>query len=175
MAGFSKEMGFQIRQSQPTTMQQAMEVVQYYENSAQSLRKSLRGSEKREKSKSRRKDRKNWKRRKHSDSFNTSSSSSSSGVSSVTDSSDSDQGTSSGKQAARNRNQKDKKGKEPVKVKIEDDDQKAIMKNIAEALEAIKVNLSDNRKPRWIVPTMRAQFNKRLKETLRARISSVIF
>ena len=30
------------------------------------------------------------------------------------------------------------------------------MKNIAEALEAIKVNLIENRKPRWIVPTSRA-------------------
>ena len=37
------------------------------------------------------------------------------------DSSNNDQGTSSGKWAARNRNQKDKKGKKPVKVKIEDD------------------------------------------------------
>ena len=43
---------------------------------------------------------------------------------------------------------KDKKGKGPVKVKLEDDDHKAFMKNIADALEAINVNLADNRKPR---------------------------
>ena len=41
-------------------------------------------------------------------------------------------------------------------MKIEDNDQKAFMKNIADALEAIKVNLADNRKPRRIVPTSRA-------------------
>ena len=130
-----------------------MEAAQNYENNAQSLRKSLRGSEKQEKSKTRRKDRKNRKRSKHSDSTNTSSSNSSSGVSSVTNSSDSDQGSSSRKHGSRNRNPKDTKGKEPVKVKLEDDDQKAFMKNIADALEAIKVNLANNRKPRWIFPT----------------------
>ena len=156
VAGFSEEMGFQIQQTRPATLQQAMEVAQNYENSAQSLWKSLRGSEKREKSKTRRKDRKSWKRSKHSDSSNTSSSNSSSGVSSVTKSFDSDQGTSSKKHRSWNRNPKDKKGKEPVKVKIEDNDQKAFMKNIADALEAIKVNMADNRKPRHIVPTSRA-------------------
>ena len=149
-------MGFQIRQTWPATLQQALEVAQNYKNSAQSLRKSLKGSEKREKSKTRRKDRKSWKRSKHSDSSSTSSSNSSSRVSSVTNNSDSDQGTSSGKHGSWNRNPKDKKGKEPVKVKLEDGDQKALMKNIADALEAIKVNLADNRKPRRIVPTSRA-------------------
>ena len=38
-------------------------------------------------------------------------------------------------------------------MKIEDDDQKKVMKNIAKALKAIKVNLAENRKPRRIVPT----------------------
>ena len=156
VAGFQEEMGFHIRQTRPTTLQQAMEATQNYENSAHSLRKSLRGSEKREKSKTRRKDWKSRKRSKHPDSSSTSSSNSSSGVSSVTNSSDSDQGTSSGKHGSRNRNPKDKKGKEPVKEKLEDGDQKAFMKNIADALEAIKVNLADNRKPRRMVPTSRA-------------------
>ena len=57
VAGFPEEMGFQIRQTRLATLQQAMEAAQNYENSAQSLQKSLRGSEKREKSKTRRKDR----------------------------------------------------------------------------------------------------------------------
>ena len=118
VAGFSEEMGFQIQQTRLATLQQAMEAAQNYENSAQSLRKSLRGSEKKEKSKTRRKDRKSRKRSKYLDSSNTSSSNSSSGVSSVTNSSDSDQGPSSGKHGSQNRNLKDKKGKEPVKVKI---------------------------------------------------------
>ena len=41
-------------------------------------------------------------------------------------------------------------------MKLEDDNQKVFIKNIADALEAIKVNLADNRKPRRIVPTSRA-------------------
>ena len=45
------------------------------------------------------------------------------------------------------------KVKDIRKVKIEDDDQKRFMKSIQESLEAIKVNLADNRKPRRIVPT----------------------
>ena len=37
VAGFPEEMGFQIRQTRPATLQQAMEAAQNYENSAQSL------------------------------------------------------------------------------------------------------------------------------------------
>ena len=129
------------------TLQEAMEAAQNYENSAQSLRKSLKGLEKRERSKSEKKDRR---QKKHSDTSETSGSSSSTAGSSVTESSDSDSGPSSGKRSTRNR-----KGKKIRKVKVEDDDQKQIMKNIQESLEAIKVNLADNRKPKRIVPTSR--------------------
>ena len=67
------------------------------------------------------------------------------------ESSKSDLGPSTGKQATRNR-----KGKEPLKVKVEDDNHKQVMKSILEMLEAIKVNLAESRKPRRIVPTNRA-------------------
>ena len=150
VAGFSEKMGFQIRQAQPTTLQEAMEATQNYENSAQSLRKSLKGLEKRERSKSGRKD---WRRKKHLDTSETSGSSSSTVGSSITESFGSDSGPSSGKRSNQNR-----KGKEIRKVKMEDDDQKQKMKSIQESLEAIKVNLVDNRKPRKIVPTSRANF-----------------
>jgi len=43
-----------------------------------------------------------------------------------------------------------------VKVKTEDSDSKKVMKSIQESLEAIKVNLVENRKPRRIVPTSRS-------------------
>src|SRR5450759_3815468 len=59
----------------------------------------------------------------------------------------------------RNRNRKQlqsRKGKGVVKVKIEKDDSKKVMQNIQETLEAIKVNLTENRKPRKSVPTSRA-------------------
>ena len=81
----------------------------------------------------------------------TSSSSSSTAGSSVTESSGSDSGPSFGKPSSRNQ-----KGKESQKVKVKDDDQKQIMKNIQESLEAIKINLADNRKPRRMVFTSRA-------------------
>ena len=61
VGGFPEKMGFQIQQSQPTTLQEAMEAAQNYENSAQSFRKSLKESEKREKSKSGKRD---WKDRR---------------------------------------------------------------------------------------------------------------
>ena len=140
-------MGFQIRQARPTSLCEAMEAAQNYENSAQSLRKSLKGLEKREKEKSGKKDRR---RKKHSDISETSGSGSSTTGSSIMESSGSDSGQSSGKKSKR-----DRKGKELRKVKIEDDDQKRFMKSIQESLEAIKVNLADNRKPRRIVPTSR--------------------
>ena len=124
-----------------------MEAAQNYENSAQSLRKSLKGLEKREKEKSGKKDRG---RKKHSETSETSSSGSLTAGSSITESFGSDSSQSSGKKSKR-----DQKGKELWKVKIEDDDQKRFMKSIQESLEAIKVNLADNRKPRRIVPTSR--------------------
>ena len=147
VAGLPEKMGFQIRQARPTTLNEAMEAAQNYENSAQSLRKSLKGLEKREKSKSGRKDRR---QKKHSDTSKTSGSRSSTAGSFITKSSGSDSGPSFGKKSNRNR-----KDKELRKVKIEDDDQKRFMKSIQESLEAIKVNLADNRKPRRIVPTSR--------------------
>ena len=149
VVGFPKKMGFQIRQARPTTLQEAMEAAQNNENSAQSLRKSLKGIEKREKSKSR--NLKDRRRKKHSNTFETSGSSSSTVGSSITESFGSDSGPLFGKRSNRNR-----KGKEVQKVKVEDNDQKQIMKSIQESLEAIKVNLADNQKPRRIVPTSRA-------------------
>ena len=144
-------MGFQIQLTRPTIVQEAVEAVQNYENSAQSLWKSLKGSEKREKSKSKKRDQKDQRQRKHLDTSDTSSSSSSTAESSGTESSESDPGPSFGKRYARNR-----KGKEILKVKVEDDDQKQVMKNIQETLEAIKVNLAKSRKSRRIVPNSRA-------------------
>ena len=48
VAGFPEKMGFQIRQSRPTTLREAMEVAQNYENSSQSLRKALKRSERKD-------------------------------------------------------------------------------------------------------------------------------
>jgi hypothetical protein len=44
-------MGFQIRQTRPANLRDAMEAAHNYENSAQSLRKAVRRSEKQEKGK----------------------------------------------------------------------------------------------------------------------------
>jgi hypothetical protein len=45
--------------------------------------------------------------------------------------------------------------KATVKVKTEDPESRRMMKSIKESLEAIKVNLAENRKPRRTIPTSR--------------------
>ena len=149
MAGFPERMGFQIRQTRPGNLQQAMEAAQNYEYSAQSLRKSLKESKEKEKGKGRKKDQKGQKRNT-TDSKSESSSNSSSTSGSDTESLESKSGTSSGKGRSKN------KGKTTTKVKEETDDLKKVTKSIQEALEVIKVNLADTRKPRRAMPVSRA-------------------
>ena len=149
MAGFPERMGFQIRQIRPGNLQQAMEAAQNYKSSAQSLRKSLKRSKEKDKGKGRKKDQEGRKR-DTSDSESESSSDSSFASSLDTESSESDSGTSS-----RKRRSKDK-SKTTTKVKEEKDELKKVTKMIQEALEVIKVNLADTRKPRRTVPLSRA-------------------
>jgi hypothetical protein len=54
VAGFPEAMGFQIRQTRPANLRDAMEAAHNYENSAQSLRKAVRRSEKQDKGKGKR-------------------------------------------------------------------------------------------------------------------------
>ena len=149
VAGFPEQMGFQIQQTRPGNVQQAMEAAQNYENSTQSLRKSLKRSKEKDKGKSKKKDRKGRKR-DMSDSKSESALDSSSASSSDTKSSESESGTSSGKRKSKD------KGKLTTKVKEETEDFKKVTKSIQEALEVIKVNLADNRKPRRTVSVSRA-------------------
>jgi hypothetical protein len=64
VAGFPEAMGFQIRQTRPTNLRDAMEAAHNYENSTQSLRKAVRRSEKKDKEKRKKEDRKDIRRRK---------------------------------------------------------------------------------------------------------------
>ena len=149
VAGFPEKMGFQIRQYRPETLRDAMEAAQNYENSVQSLRKSLRKSEEKGRKHRRR-------RRKYSSSSESDSTSKSETTTSTSSSSG---GNMADNYRNRNRHSgtgKDKKGKEIVKVKIEEDDSRKMMKNIQDTLAAIQVNLAENRKPRRTVPTSRA-------------------
>jgi hypothetical protein len=75
VAGFPEAMGFQIRQTRPANLRDAMEAAHNYENSAQSLRKAVRRSEKQVKGKGKKEDRKATRRRKFSDSDSDSESS----------------------------------------------------------------------------------------------------
>lgn len=153
VAGLPEEMGFQIRQTRPRTLRETMEAAQNYENSAQSLRNSLRRSERDGKKKSRLKEIR--RRRKNSDTD-------SSGTGNGSGSSESDPGTSeseyetSKRHSARSRHDKNDRAKVVVKVKREEDESKKVLKGIQESLEAIRVNLAENRKPRKLVPTSRA-------------------
>ena len=129
-----------------------MEAAQNYENSSQSLRKALKRSERRDVKQYQKK----RSRKKYSDSSDSSSSSESDSATSTSESSESDQGSRSKNWNRSRSHVKDRKGKSVVKFKIEKDDSKKMMKNIQESLEAIKVNMMENRKPRKIVPTSRA-------------------
>jgi hypothetical protein len=75
VAGFPEAMGFQIRQTRPANLREAMEAAHNYENSAQSLRKAMRRSEKKDNGKGKKDDRKDRRRRKYSDSDSNSESS----------------------------------------------------------------------------------------------------
>jgi Ty3 transposon capsid-like protein len=152
VAGFPKKMGFQIRQERPTTLREAMEAAQNYENSSQSLRKALKRSERKD-VKQHRKERS---QKKYSDSEDSTSSSESDSGTSTSESSESDPGSSSKHRSRVHKHASDRRGKGGVKVKVEKDDQKKMFKDLQETLEAIKVNLADNRKPRKTVPTSRA-------------------
>jgi hypothetical protein len=148
VAGFPEKMGFHIRQTRPATLREAMEAAQNYENSAQSIRKSLKKPEK---------GRKYHRGRRKYDSTSESSSSSTSEDSASESSSSAEEAASN----SRIRNHysgsgRERKGKELIKVKVEEDESRKLMKNIQETLAAIQVNLAENRKPRKIVPTSRA-------------------
>ena len=145
-------MEFQIQQARPATLREVMEAAQKYENSSQSLWKAFRRSKRRDVKQFR----KEKSRRKHSNSDDSSSSNESDSGTSTSESLESDEEAGS-KHRNRNRNHaRDRKGKGVVKVKIEKDDSKKMMKSIQESLEAIKVNLTENKKPRKIVPTSQA-------------------
>ena len=152
VVGFLEEMGFQIRQARPATLREAMEAAQNYKNSVQSLWKSLKRSE----MKGVKHYRKDRIRRKHSEFDNSSDNSESDTATSNSESSESDLGTGSRNRNRGRSNFQDRKGKSIIKVKTEEDESRKMMKNIQELLEAIKVNLADNQKPKKIVSTSRA-------------------
>jgi len=58
VTGFPEDMGFQIQQAQPATLWETMDTTQNYENSAQSLRRSIKSSEKMEKGRNKKYERK---------------------------------------------------------------------------------------------------------------------
>lgn len=152
VAGFPEEMGFQIRQSRPTTLREAMESAENYENSAQSLRRSIKRSEKMEKGRSKKYEKRERQRRKFSESETSGSGSgtedSSSGISS------SEAETSSNRRMTRNKIERTIR--KPVKVKEEEEETKKFMQKVQDTLEAIKVNLAENRAPRRALPVSRA-------------------
>ena len=154
MGGFPEEMGFQIRQSRPADLREAMESAQNYENAAHSLRRSVKKHEKTERGKSKKYEKKQSRRRKFSESETETSGTGTNDSNTDSSSSESEVEASSSRRPYRARN--DKISRRTVKVKKEEDDNKKMIKSIQESLEAIKVNLADNRIPRRSIPTTRA-------------------
>lgn len=153
VAGLPESMGFLIRQTRPKTLRDAMDAATNYENSAQSLRKSLRRNEKQERGRRKKDERKSKRREKISDSESNSSRSGTEVSDPSSSSTDEERSISPPRRLSKSKGPRDKA---VVKVKTEDTDSKKMMRSIQESLEAIKVNLAENRKPRRIVPTSRS-------------------
>jgi hypothetical protein len=153
VAGLPESMGFLMRQSRPRTLREAIDAATNYENSAQSLRKSLKRSERQEKGKNKKYDRKTRNRKKISDSDSSSESSEPRDSHSSPSDTEEEGSISPPKHSVKSKSRREKI---VVKVKAEDPDSKKMMRSIQQSLEAIKVNLADNRKTRRVVPTSRA-------------------
>jgi hypothetical protein len=152
VAGFPKEMGFHIRQSRPASLREAMEAAKNYKNSAQSLRKSLKRSDQKEGKNKKHRHRDRKKKKKYSESESSNSSSSADSNTEESGSSESEPESKYGKTTS-SKVVKSGRDKGTVRVKVEQDD---VMKSIKESLDAIRVNLAENRMPRKIVPTSRS-------------------
>lgn len=151
VAGLPEDMSFQIRQARPATLRDAIGAAQNYEDSVQSLRQSRKHT----KNKSRKKC-KEIRRKK--DRYRSSSSESFSSKSTTSDDNiESDTSTESSPPQKSTSHRTYRKGYDrgTTKVKVEVPEDKLIMREIKDTLDAIKVNLAENRKPRRPIPTSR--------------------
>jgi hypothetical protein len=112
----------------------------------------VRRSEKKDKGKGKKEDRKDRRRWKFSDSDSDSESSDSDESDSASSGSEEERSPSPPRRIHRSKGAREKA---IVKVKTEDPEQRRMMKSIEDTLEAIKVNLAENRKPRRTIPTSR--------------------
>lgn len=149
VAGLPDDMGFQVRQSRPQTLQEAMEAAQNYENSKQSLRQS-RGRSKPDPSKRGKKLRNS--KRKESSGSSDSTSTSASGEQTSDDSTSEDRTPPRRNTSSRGTRKDRERGS---KVKEELPESKQLMKDIQSSLSAIKIHLAGAPKPRRAIPVVR--------------------
>jgi hypothetical protein len=116
VVGFPEAMGFQIRQTRPTNLRDAMEADHNYENSAQSLWKAVRRNEKKNEGNGKKEDRKDRRRRKFSDSDSNSESSDSDESDSASSGSEEERSPSPPRRSHRSKGAREKA---IVKVKTE--------------------------------------------------------
>ena len=153
LRGLPNDMGFTIRQTRPITLREAMEAAQNYENSVQSIREKLRRKDKKCKKKEKRSSRR---RKDYSESDESGSSSRSENSGSDPESSDLSEKEEKLRKPTHGRDLRAERSKMLLKVKKEDEDSKMALKGIQETLEAIRVNLAENRRPRKTIPVVRA-------------------
>lgn len=156
MAGLPEEMGFQIRQTRPANLREAMESAQNYENSA-NLRKSVLKAEKR-REKEEEATRRSRRRDQDSDKSESSSDGSTDGRESDPASSSPERRSGSTTKTQRSKDlkvEREKNAKLLLKVKKEEDASRKTLKGIQDTLEAIRVNLAEDRKPRRAIPAAR--------------------
>lgn len=157
MAGLPEEMGFQIRQTRPANLREAMESAQNYENSA-NLRTSVLKAEKR-RERELEAARRNRRRDRDSDKSESDSEASSDGRNSDSGPSSPERRPEPSKKSQKAKElkiEKEKNAKLLQKVKKEDEESRKTLKGIQDTLEAIRVNLAEDRRPRRVVPVARS-------------------
>lgn len=144
VAGLPDRMGFQVRQTRPQTLPEAMEAAQNYENSKQSIRQYRKAGKT---------SRRLRKVRRNRDSSSESSGSSSED-SSETGSSSSEEDRSRRKASGSKGYRKDKE-RTIVRVKEEYPSEKRMIKDLVNSIEELKVQMAEEKKARKALPTVR--------------------
>lgn len=142
VGGLPSAMGFAVRMAKPTTLAEAIEAAQDYEDSLHSMRKTRDKYDPTDKKK----------KKKHKHESSSSEDSSSSSSSDEESSSDIPARMSHRRDMLRGDGRTARRLKE---VKVEAQESKEVLKSLRDTMEAIKVNLAANPVPRKAIPTVR--------------------
>ncbi|KAG0594481.1 hypothetical protein M758_UG081400 [Ceratodon purpureus] len=144
VASLPYQMGFQVRQTQPQTLPEAMEAAQNYENSKESIRQYRKAGKT---------SRRLRKIRRNRDSSSESSGSSSEDSLETRDSSSEED--RSRRKASESKGYRKEKERRIVRVKDEYLSEKRMIKDLVNSIEELKVQMAEEKKARKALPTVR--------------------